>query len=357
VRFRGTHPILVAILAAVLFGASTPASKALLDGIHPVQLAGWLYLGAALGVLPALRGTTWGGVLREDRRTLRRLGGAILFGGVLGPIALLLGLSAASAASVSLWLNLELVATAVLGYLVFHDHLGRWGWIAVGGVVGSGVLLSLGEGTGGLWPALLVALACLCWGLDNHLTALIDGIRPAQTTLVKGLVAGVFNLLLAGWLDAPWPGPGPVAGAVAVGTLAYGVSIMLYITAAQNLGATRAQLVFATAPFFGAFLSWLVLGEAFGVIQGVAAGILALSLGLLFGDQHNHPHTHEAMEHDHRHRHDDGHHTHTHPGLPAGYRHAHPHRHEPLTHRHPHWPDIHHRHRHVPGKPAASPSE
>jgi drug/metabolite transporter (DMT)-like permease len=350
------HPILVALLAAVLFGASTPASKALLDGIHPVQLAGWLYLGAAVGVLPGLRGG-WTGLTRRDSPTLRKLAGAVLFGGVLGPIALLLGLGLASATSVSLWLNLELVATALLGYFVFRDHLGRGGWIAVAGVVGSGVLLSIGEGTGGGWPALLVALACICWGLDNHLTALIDGIRPAQTTFLKGLVAGGVNLGLAAGLGAGWPGAGPVLSAVAVGTLAYGVSIMLYITAAQNLGATRAQLVFATAPFFGAFLSWLVLGEAVGGMQLIAAGLLAVSLALLFGDQHAHEHTHEALEHDHRHRHDDGHHTHTHPGLPAGHEHAHAHRHERLTHRHPHWPDLHHRHRHGPKRqPADSTS-
>lgn len=341
------YAVILVLVSALLFGASTPASKALLEGIHPVQLAGWLYLGAALGVLPVLR--RGGPVLpaRRDSRNKRRLGGAILFGGVLGPVALLLGLRIASAASVSLWLNLELVATALLGYFLFRDHLGRFGWTAVLGIVLAGVVLSLGEGSAGWRAGLLVALACLFWGVDNHLTALIDGITPAQTTFWKGISAGSFNLILAGLLGAAWPGTLLVAQALVVGALAYGVSIALYISSAQNLGATRAQLFFATAPFFGAILSWVALGEPLGWPHLVAGTLMAGSLTLLFGDQHEHEHRHEAMEHDHPHRHDDGHHDHVHPGLPASHRHSHPHRHEPVTHRHPHWPDIHHRHSHA----------
>ena len=192
-----------------------------------------------------------------------------------------------------------------------------------------------------------MALACLFWGVDNHLTALIDGITPAQTTFWKGISAGSFNLLLAGLLGATWPGTVLVVQALVVGAFAYGVSIALYIASAQDLGATRAQLFFATAPFFGAILSWLTLGEPLGWLQVVAGAVMAGSLTLLFGDQHEHEHQHGAMEHDHPHRHDDGHHDHVHPGLPASQRHSHRHRHEPVTHRHPHCPDIHHRHSHA----------
>jgi len=341
------YAIGLALLSALLFGASTPASKTLLREIHPVQLAGWLYLGAAIGVLPAGLRRRRSNPMRGDRRTLFRLAGAILFGGVLGPIALLLGLRLASAASVSLWLNLELVATALLGYFVFGDHLGRSGWIAVLGVVGSGVVLTAGEGASGIQAALLVALACVFWGADNHLTALIDGITPAQTTFWKGLTAGTFNLLLAVFLGASLPPLSSIGVALAVGALSYGISIVLYITSAQHMGATRAQLVFATAPFFGAILSWFVLKEALGGPQLVAGGMLVGSLVLLFRDRHAHPHTHEVLDHEHVHRHDDGHHLHVHPGLPPSHRHSHRHRHEPITHSHPHVPDLHHRHSHA----------
>jgi len=341
------YPILLVLLSALLFGASTPACKALLQELDPVQLAGWLYLGAAIGAAPGmLRRGQRQRVKRLDRKNKLRLLGAVSFGGVLGPIALLLGLRLASAASVSLWLNLELVATALLGYFFFRDHLGRFGWLGVVGVLIAGIILSLGGGASGVAAGLLVALACLFWGLDNHLTALIDGITPLQSTFYKGMVAGSFNLGLAFLLGASWPAPELALGGIMVGILAYGVSIALYITAAQQLGATRAQLVFASAPFFGAGLSAAVLGEPLGMAHLVAGVILVISLILLFQDQHEHEHTHEAMAHEHTHRHDDGHHTHEHPGMAPGQRHSHAHDHEPTTHRHPHWPDLHHRHAH-----------
>lgn len=337
----------LALLSALLFGASTPASKVLLDQIHPVQLAGWLYLGAAIGVFPVLRrGRRRLFPARGDRRTALRLGGAILFGGVLGPVALLLGLRFASAASASLWLNLETAATAALGALFFRDHLPPRGWLAVAGVFGAGAVISAGAGSGGVTAALFIAAACVFWGLDNHLTALIDGITPAQTTFWKGIAAGTFNLVLAGVLGAGQPPVVTVLAAVGVGTVSYGISIALYISSAQHLGATRAQMFFASAPFLGAGVSWLVLGEPVGMSHVLGGGLLAGSLVLLFSESHSHRHTHEAMEHDHSHRHDDGHHNHVHPGLPASHRHAHPHRHEVLTHAHPHWPDLHHRHAH-----------
>jgi drug/metabolite transporter (DMT)-like permease len=247
---------------------------------------------------------------------------------------------------VSLWLNLELVATAVLGVLWFRDHLGRGGWLATAGVVASGVWLALEEGPAGWSAAALVAAACVCWGVDNHLTALIDELTPSQSTFCKGLFAGCFNLGLAAFLGQSWPGPGTAGLALGVGAVAYGASVALYVAGAQQLGATRAQLFFATAPFFGAALSWLALGEALTPTHAWTALILAGSLALLFADRHEHRHHHPALEHEHSHRHDDGHHTHTHPGLDPRRRHSHRHRHEPIAHAHPHWPDLHHRHRH-----------
>ncbi len=340
-------PVILALISALLFGAAAPACKALLRDIHPVQLAGLLYLGAAVGVSPAIvRAGGWTPFGRLDRRNALRLGGAVLFGGILGPVALLLGLRLASAASVSLWLNFELVATALLGVFIFRDHLGKVGWAAVVGVVSAGAILTVGEGASGAAAASLVALACLFWGLDNHLTALIDGITPAQSTFWKGLSAGGFNCALAFFMGATVPPPVSAGGGLLVGALAYGASIALYITAAQQMGATRAQLVFASAPFFGAALSATALGESLEITHFVAAVILIASLGMMFRDQHAHLHMHEALEHEHSHRHDDEHHLHEHAGMRASHRHTHRHRHDRTIHHHPHWPDLHHRHRH-----------
>jgi drug/metabolite transporter (DMT)-like permease len=340
-------PALLALLSAALFGAATPASKLLLGELAPLQLAGLLYLGAALGAAPAAFGRGRRAALPRDAANRLRLAGAIVFGGVLGPVLLLLGLRLARAGSVALWLNFELAATAALGALLFRDPLGRLGWLGVAGVLGAGLLLSAGEGASGLQAGALVAAACLCWGFDNHWTALLDGVPAAASTLWKGAAAGAVNLLLS-LLVLPWEArPAPVALALVIGALCYGASITLYVVAAQGIGATRAQLVFASAPFFGLALSIPLLGEPLGPAQIGAAALLALSLGLVFRDRHAHWHVHEALSHTHWHRHDDGHHRHTHPGAPPSLRHDHWHEHESLRHAHPHWPDLHHRHGHA----------
>ena len=346
--YRNMYPFLLALFAALLFGASTPVGKWLLESLPPFQLAGWLYLGAAVGVAPgwlsarARTGTRY----RFDKHNMARLTGAIGFGGVAGPVLLLMGLQRASAASVALWLNLELVATAVLGFLIFRDHLGRGGWLGVGGTLLASVMLSWQGGSVGALALALVAGACFCWGLDNHLTALIDGISPQQSTFWKGLVAGSVNLAIGFFAETSGAGPLPAAAAVGVGIFAYGVSITLYIKAAHYLGATRSQMIFSSAPFFGVGLAIPLLGERISVVESIAAMVLIVSLVILFRDRHTHHHTHKAQQHQHDHNHTDGHHNHAHEDVNPEETHHHDHRHEPEIHAHPHWPDIHHRHRH-----------
>ena len=337
----------VGLAAACLFGAATPASKALLQSVRPQALAGLLYIGGAIGVLPlVIRERSFRAPWRTGRRTGLLLLGAIVFGGVLGPWLLLLGLSVARSGSVSLLLNLEMVATVLLGRFVFREHLSARGWLGAAGTLAAAVLLAVGEGPSGGLAALLVGAGCLCWGFDNHFTALIDGITPAETTLWKGVVAGLFNLIVGGVVLGGVGGGVPVLLALLVGALAYGVSIALYITAAHGLGASRSQMVFSTAPFFGVILSLLFLGESFTGVQAVAAALVAGSLLLLFSEKHSHVHRHHRMAHEHWHRHDDGHHEHEHDGVSGSMAHAHPHTHDGVEHEHAHWPDLHHRHDH-----------
>jgi drug/metabolite transporter (DMT)-like permease len=337
----------LALLSALLFGASTPASKALLAYFEPFQLAGLLYVGAAFGMAPvvALERRT-GARVRLDRTNAARLVGAVFLGGVLGPVLLLAGLRLTAAGSVSLLLNLEMVATAVLGVVLFREHLGPGGWMGVVGVVAAGGLVAGNAGWPGLFGALLTAAACVCWALDNHLAALIDGITPARSTLAKGAVAGATNLSI-GLVVAPVVAtPEAIAAALAVGAISYGVSIALYLRSAQELGATRAQAVFACAPFAGAALAFAFLAEPVGLSQVAASILLLPSIAALFASQHAHAHVHEAVDHVHSHRHDDGHHLHEHPHDANAVRHSHAHHHARLAHAHPHWPDVHHRHRH-----------
>jgi len=337
----------LALLSALLFGASTPASKALLGSLEPLQLAALLYAGAAIGMIPFVALEHRRGLrIRLDRANRGRLIGAVLFGGILGPVLLLSALRLTLAGSVSLLLNLEMAATALLGVTLFGEHLGRPGWLGVIGVVAASALLAGHGGWPGSLAAALTALACVCWGLDNHLTALIDGITPALSTLAKGSVAGATNLLIGSLLGPLVASPTIIATALLVGALSYGASIALYIVSAHEIGATRAQAMFASAPFIGAALSLSFLGEPLGAAHLGAALLLLPSIAVLFLSRHEHAHVHEPVDHVHFHRHDDGHHLHEHPGRSSELRHSHFHRHERSAHTHPHWPDVHHRHGH-----------
>lgn len=339
--------IFAALVAALLFGAAAPLGKPLLTFLTDLQLAGLLYLGAALGVLLILLRERplilpW----RMPKRDALRLAGAILFGGVLGPVLLLAGLRIAAAASVSLWLNMEMTATVIIGVLFFKDHLSGRGWLAAIGVLAAAVLMAWTGGVAGFQAGGLVALACICWGVDNHLTALIDGITPAQSTFWKGIAAGSVNLAL-GLIAAPIQVPPlTLAAALGLGAVSYGLSILLYITAAQNLGAIRSQLIFSGAPFFGLLFS-ILLGDILSWLQWIALIVFAGSVYLLFRETHSHLHHHDPVTHVHTHFHPDQHHDHDHPeGEEAIGRHSHEHTHSEIVHSHPHWPDLHHRHEH-----------
>lgn len=344
-RTRTSLPVAYCLAAAFLFGASTPVSKQLLGSLGPFSLAGLLYLGAALATLPlAFRGGS--PELRRDPRQRRMLWLAVLCGGGIGPVLLLLGLRLAPAASVSIWLNTETVATTLLAWGLFHEHIDRRTGLAVAIILAAGILLAAPAGASGLVSGGLVALACVFWGLDNNLTALVGGFTPAQTTAIKGTVAGAVNLAIGLGVEGRLPGGSAVPIALGIGALSYGASILLYILGAQQLGASRSQLLFSTSPFLGMALSWMLLGEPVLGVQLVAAALMVAGLLLMLSARHAHEHAHEAMAHTHSHRHDDGHHTHVHPGVPAWVSHTHPHQHEPVTHEHPHSPDLHHRHRH-----------
>jgi drug/metabolite transporter (DMT)-like permease len=275
-----------------------------------------------------------------------KLAGAVISGGVIGPVLLLYGLSLAKAGSVALWLNFETVATAIIGWLFFREHLNKRTIAAIGLVLIAGIILASPSGFSAINAAILVAMGCIFWGIDNNLTAIIDGYTPAQTTLVKGAVAGTVNLIIGYFFEKGQPGLGNIISALAVGAISYGFSILLYITGAQKLGATRSQILFATSPFFGLIIAWFVLRESVDIFQIIAALIMAAGLFVLFTGRHLHLHYHEPKTHVHEHSHDDLHHGHPHNDLDKGVHHVHEHTHDSLEHAHHHEPDLHHRHGH-----------
>lgn len=339
-------PLLWCLVAAALFGAQAPAAKALLSGLSPLALAGVLYLGAAAFTLPfSFRGGS--PEARRRRGNVLRLSGAVVTGGVLGPVLMLFALQGAPAGHVALWLNLETVATALLGVWIFHEPLGRRGTLSVVLVTAGSVVLAWRGGYTFAFEAVLVTFACVAWGLDNHLTALIDGYTPAQSTCVKGLAGGVTNLGLAFVVGDVAFAVDLVGYGLLVGALSYGASLVLYVAGAQHLGATRSQMAFATAPFFGVAIAWTFGGEPVLPMQVVAAALMAVALVVMARERHGHEHSHEAVTHTHWHRHDDLHHEHDHAdGGPRLGWHVHEHTHAARQHTHPHRPDLHHRHEH-----------
>lgn len=337
-------PVVSCLAAALLFGASIPASKRLLGDIAPLTLAGVLYLGAALAVAPfALRGL--GKLRRPNAANVRRLAASAVFGGGLAPVLLLVALSRAPSASVSIWSNLEGVLTAVLAWAFFRESMGRRTWFAVA-LSGAGYAVLAGPSDVDPTTAALLLGACLSWALDNNVTSLIDGVTPAQTTFVKGLFAGSVNLALGLAFDTTSPTLPTIGAALAIGAFSYGLSIVLYVSAAQRLGAARSQMIFAAYPFLGMALAWTAFGEPVLGTQVAAAAIVAAAVTLMLTDRHEHEHTHEPLSHTHAHRHDDGHHDHVHEGLAPSTWHSHAHEHGAVTHSHPHHPDLHHRHAH-----------
>ncbi len=330
-------------LAAVLFGISAPLASRLAADMGAFTLAGLLYLGAAIAVLPFI------GRTRPTRAAVRRgasrLATAVVVGGAVGPVLLAAGLAHAPAASASLLLNLELVFTTLLAYFVFREHIGPRVVAGTAMVVVAGVVLGWSGSADLRWGALLIAGACLCWAVDNGVTANLDELAPVHITFVKGLVAGSANLaigLALGGAPTGWA----ILGALVVGGFGYGASITLWVAGARDLGAARGQLVFATAPFVGAIVAWTVLSDPVGSRQVVSLLIAAFGVSFVLRSGHAHEHLHLELEHDHEHVHDDGHHDHLH-GEEMMTRHQHVHRHSAMSHSHPHMPDLHHRHDHI----------
>lgn len=343
----------VALLVAALFGASTPFAKLLLGEVLPVLLAGLLYLGSGVGlslVRLARRGqsTLGAGEASLPRAQWGWLAGAVFFGGVLGPVLLMLGLQSTSASTASLLLNLEGVFTALLAWFVFRENFDARIALGMVAIVAGGLTLSWQPGAGLAFSsgALLVAGACACWGVDNNLTQKVSSSDPFQIAAIKGLVAGSVNLAIAFALGASLPPLRVLAGALVVGFFGYGLSLACFVLALRHIGTARTGAYFSLAPFVGALVSLLVLRESVGTLF-VAAGILmGIGVWLHLTERHEHRHAHERLEHSHRHVHDE-HHQHAHPpGVDPSGPHTHEHVHDPMAHSHPHFPDIHHRHVH-----------
>ncbi len=342
--------VLYALGAAALFGASTPFAKLLTGDMQPVLLAGLLYLGSGIGLTLARlvrdRGFEPSGLPRNEWPWLL---GAIVFGGVVGPAALMFGLRTTGGATASLLLNLEAVLTALIAWVVFKENADKrivWGMLAI---VAGGVALGWPTGSSVKFSAIgpvLIGIACLCWAIDNNLTRKVSASDALFIAGIKGLIAGSVNTALAISMGAALPNVGTLSITMVVGFLGYGISLVLFVLALRGLGTARTGAYFSTAPFIGAAVALFVFPEMTSLAFWIAAGLMGLGVWLHLTEHHAHEHLHEVLEHEHEHAHDEHHqHAHASEASESG-NHSHRHTHLPLKHTHPHYPDVHHRHVH-----------
>jgi drug/metabolite transporter (DMT)-like permease len=339
----------LALASAVLFGTAAPFAKLLLASVDPQLLAGLLYLGAGGGLSLVQAGRSALGFEPSEAplrgSDLPWLVAVVGFGGLAGPLLLMLGLARTSATSGSLLLNLEGLATMGIAWIVFRENVDRRLLLGAAAILAGAVVLSWrGQGVRIDAGGLMIAAACLAWGIDNNLTRKLSSADPVTIALIKGLAAGGVNFILAILLGARLPSVTVMGAAIVVGFLGVGVSLVLFVLALRHLGSARTGAYFSLAPFIGAAIAVLLLGEPISAQLVVAGLLMGLGLWLHLAERHEHEHIHDGLEHEHSHVHDE-HHRHVHDDS-ATEPHTHRHRHEPMRHKHIHYPDLHHRHDH-----------
>ncbi len=348
---RSVKAILMAILAAALFGLNAPVSKLLLARIPAALMASLLYFGAGIGMAAiGLIRRAGKGEMKEARIT--RKDAPYVLGMILldaaAPISLLIGLGMTTPANAALLNNFEIVATSVIALLIFREYIGRRMWAAILLITLASALLSfenlesLTFSTGSVF----ILLACVCWGIENNLTRKLSSKDPQEIVVIKGLGSGVVSLVIARSLGQGSAGLPDMLAALALGFVSYGLSIYCYVLAQRELGAARTSAFYAFAPFIGVLFSVLIFGQRFDVSFVLALVLMGAGAYFAAIERHRHRHVHEALTHEHRHDHSDPHHAHAH-DTPVPGEHSHVHTHERMEHTHSHTPDLHHEHKHT----------
>ncbi|MEN6372010.1 MAG: EamA family transporter [Armatimonadota bacterium] len=352
---RINQSITYAVLAAGLFGISAPIAKLLLAQIAPVPLAGLVYLGSGILLLLArtiLKSTGKANTKEAPvtKQDIPWLLGAIIAGGVAAPIVLMFGLKCTPAATASLLLNFEGVATALIAAIAFNEAIDRRVWTAIGLITLASAVLSIETTSGwGISVGVLgISAACLLWGIDNNTTRQISARDPLTIVIIKGIAAGSVSTLLAVATGSPFPPLHTALLAMGFGSISYGLSIVMFIFALRGLGAARTGAYFGTAPFIGAAVSFLIFRNIPDIRFLISMPLMVIGAFFLMSEKHEHLHEHNSICHEHRHVHQDGHHNHLHDGVEGqpNEPHSHLHKHERIYHQHQHTPDDHHRHSH-----------
>lgn len=323
--------IMFAFLAAVFYAINVPISKVLLQHVGPTTMAALLYLGAGIGI----------GIMslfnKKDREKAESLTKAelpyivgMIVLDIAAPIFLMLGISYGSSANASLLGNFEIVATTVIALILFKEAVTKRLWLAIGLITLSSILLSF-EGTDSFhfsYGSLLVIMATVCWGLENNCTRELSSKSTYQIVMLKGLCSGLGALVIALIKRESFPGIGYIAIALALGFVAYGLSIFMYVRAQNVLGAAKTSAYYAVNPLIGALLAFVFLSESLSWMYVIALIVMAIGSALVVVDTFIRQHDHE---HQHTFTHSHGGSTHTHT-----VRHSHVHKHYLTEEKHRH---------------------
>lgn len=279
-----------AILAAALYALNAPMSKLLLKSVPPTMMAGFLYIGAGLGM--ALLGMVRAGTKhgRKENRLTKKdlpytLGMVVL--DIAAPIFLMMGLRGTSSANTSLLNNFEIVATALIALMIFREKIGKRLWIAIGLITFSSVLLSVEDAESFRFSvgSLFVLSACVCWGMENNCTRCLSKGDPLEIVVIKGLASGSGSVIIGLAVGESMPAWGDILKILLLGFVAYGLSIYFYVYAQRDLGAARTSAFYAVAPFIGVLLSFIVFREMPGTLFFIALTIMISGVRLVNRDQ------------------------------------------------------------------------
>lgn len=338
-----------AILAAALYAINVPVSKLLLSHVEPTMMAAFLYLGAGLGLL--LYGVIEKIIGKNDSKeplTKKELPYtvAMVVLDIVAPILLMLGITMTNSANVSLLNNFEIVATSIIALVIFKEVISRKLWFAIALVTIASVVLTF-EGVGSFTfnqGSLFVLGASLCWGFENNCTKMISNKSSVEIVVIKGTFSGLGSLVVALVLGERIPAIQWMICVLALGFVAYGLSIHFYIMAQKDLGAAKTSAFYSIAPFLGVAFSMILLNERPSIQFYVALVIMVISTYFMVKDTIELQHTHEHQHtHTHEHRHGDMVHTHEHTHVHShlhthsGDSEEHIHDHELSEHQHVHY--------------------
>lgn len=281
--------ILLALLAAALYALSAPLSKILLNYMPPTLMAGFLYLGAGLGMILIAwiqkhrnnPSSELGLSRKEMPYTL-----AMILLDIAAPICLLFGLRSTTAANASLLNNFEIVATALIALCIFKESISKRLWLGIFFVTLSCLILSFEDlsslqFSGG---SLFILLACLCWGFENNCTRKLSSKNPMQIVLLKGIFSGMGSLLIGCFIGERITALWSIGAVLILGFIAYGMSIYTYVYAQRTLGAARTSAYYAITPFIGVVLSFVIFRELPGITFYIALGLMGIGTFLCSRD-------------------------------------------------------------------------